>query len=255
MPMTAQRSNVFITGAGSGLGAAAARKLASEGWRLAIADLDAVRAQSVATSLHGQGHLAIQLDVSDEDSVASAFKIAEQAMGPIRALVNAAGVILTERALEAPPRFWETPTERWDRTLAINLRGSFLPCVQFMRHRVQAPIEHGRIILFSSISGQTGGSYADYAASKAGLLGFMRVAARECAPLGITMNAIAPGMIDTPMLRQRLAPGAVVDPQLVPVGRLGQPEDIASVVSFIASEQSAFITGATFDVNGGQRMQ
>lgn len=255
MTTTDQRPKAFVTGAGSGLGAAAARRLACEGWRVVIADLDADRAQRVVASLEGQGHLAIPLDVSDEDSVARAFERAESDHGLVQVLVNAAGVILTERALEAPPRFWEAPIERWDRTLAVNLRGSFLPCVQFMRRRAQTPIEHGRIILFSSISGQTGGAYADYAASKAGLLGFMRVAARECAPLGITMNAIAPGMIDTPMLRQRLATDAVVPPELIPVGRLGQPEDIAAVVSFIASPQSAFITGATFDVNGGQRMQ
>lgn len=250
------RRTALVTGGASGIGAEVARRLAAEGLRIVVADLDETNAQRVATSLAGSGHMATQLDVSDEASVRRAFGQAEQDAGPVHVLVHAAGIMLTQ-ADGSHARFWESGLDRWDRTMAVNARGSFIAAAEFARLRVKTPVPHGRIVLFSSVAGQTGGSrtFADYAASKAAVLGFMRAAARECATLGITVNAIAPGQIETPMLRKNIPTGTPVDPKTVPVGRYGEPHDIAATVRFIVSEEASFITGATFDVNGGQRMQ
>jgi len=250
-----EQRRVLVTGGASGIGAEVARRLALGGWRVAVADLDADKASTVAAALPGSGHLPVHIDVADEVSVGSAFEEAEARVGPLRAVVHAAGVILTGPPMSTLPAFWDAGVQRWDRTMSINARGTYLVSAAFLRHRVRHPVEHGRLVLFSSVSGQMGGLYADYAASKAAVLGFMRVAARECAPLGITINAIAPGQIDTPMLRRRLPQDAAVDRHVIPVGRLGQTRDIASMVDFLLSDETDFITGATLDINGGQRMQ
>lgn len=256
MTESLQRRTALITGAGSGIGAEVARRLAADGYRVVLADLNEAGARLVLDSLPGSGHAAVQIDVADAGSVERAFTQAEAQSGPLDVLVHAAGVLLTQ-ADGSLARFWESGLERWERTMAINARGTFLTSAEFMKLRVKRPVAHGRIVLFSSVAGQTGGgkTYADYAASKAAVLGFMRAAARECAPLGITVNAIAPGQIETPMLRKNLPTGTLVDPKVVPLGRFGEPADVAAAVRFAVSPEAGFITGATFDVNGGQRIQ
>jgi 3-oxoacyl-[acyl-carrier protein] reductase len=252
----ASQRSALVTGGAGGIGAEVARQLAAQGYRVAVADLDVQRAQSVADSLGGGGHVAVAIDVADEASVRAALARAEESVGPIHVLIHAAGALLTEPDGRVA-RFWEMDVARWDKAMAINARGTYLVASEFVRRRVLAPVDEGRIVLFSSITAQTGGSrqYADYGASKAAVLGFLRAAARECAPLGITVNAIAPGQIETPMLRQNLAADAVVDPKLVLMGRFGQPADIAAAVRYIVAPETSFVTGATFDINGGQRMQ
>jgi NAD(P)-dependent dehydrogenase (short-subunit alcohol dehydrogenase family) len=246
----------LITGAASGIGAEIARRLAADGYRIIAADRNFDGAQAVVVSLDGAPHTAFAIDVADAASVEQAFAAAE-ASGPVDVLVHAAAVLLTEPD-GLTPRFWELDLRRWDTSMAINSRGSFLVTRAFMQHRERRPVTHGRVILFSSVIAQTGGSrttYADYAASKAAVLGFMRVAARECASLGITVNAIAPGQIDTPMLRKNIPAGVAVDASAIPLARFGQPADVAAAVRYLASPDASFITGATLDVNGGQRMQ
>ncbi|CAN5413507.1 SDR family NAD(P)-dependent oxidoreductase [soil metagenome] len=256
MSESISRRTALVTGGGSGIGAEIARRFAQDGYRVVVADLNEAGARSVAAELAGSDHAAVQLDVADAASVEQAFRQAESRSGAIDVLVHAAGVLLTEHD-GRHARFWESGLDRWERTMAINARGTFLVAAQFLRQRVEKPVAHGRVILFSSVAGQTGGgrTYADYAASKAAVLGFMRAAARECAPLGITVNAIAPGQIETPMLRKNIPTGTAVDPKVVPLGRFGEPRDVAAAVHFAASVEAAFITGATFDVNGGQRIQ
>jgi 3-oxoacyl-[acyl-carrier protein] reductase len=253
---TTQRRTALITGGAGGIGAAIARQLADDGHRVVIADLDAGRAQAVAGALAGEGHSALSLDVGSEESVRRGLAEAEHAVGPLHVLVHAAGQVPSQ-ADGGHARFWEFGVDRWDRVMAVNARGTYLVAAEFMRRRVDTPVENGRIVVFSSITGQTGGSrtVTDYAASKAAVLGFLRSAARECAPLGITVNAVAPGQIETPMLRESLGAHAEVDPRIVPVGRFGQPHEVAQLVRYIVSPETSFVTGATFDINGGQRMQ
>lgn len=256
MPNSEQRC-ALITGGAGGIGAEVARQLAQEGYRVIVADLNLEQASALAQALPGTGHQALQLNVADPVSVQTAFELAEASWGPVDVLVNAAGVLLTDpegRHL----RFWESGLTRWDTSMAINARGCFLVAAAFVEQRLKRPVAHGRIVLFTSVTAQTGGSkktYADYAASKAAVIGFMRVAARECASLGITVNAVSPGQIETPMLRKNVPAGTPVDAGVIPVGRVGQPSDVAAAIRYIASTDASFITGATFDVNGGQRMQ
>ncbi|MDX9698741.1 MAG: SDR family oxidoreductase [Rhodocyclaceae bacterium] len=251
------RRCALITGGASGIGAALAARLATDGYRIVVADINEEPAYQVAAGLPGGGHLAVAMDVSLPESVEQAFDTAETLAGPVDILVNAAGVLLTEPDGK-PLRFWESGLPRWERNMAINARGCLLTASTYVRRRLERPVAHGRIVLFSSVAAQTGGSkatFADYAASKAAVLGFMRAAARECAPLGITVNAVSPGQIETPMLRKNIPAGTAVDPGVIPLARFGQPQDVAATIGFIISPDADFITGATFDVNGGQRMQ
>jgi NAD(P)-dependent dehydrogenase (short-subunit alcohol dehydrogenase family) len=251
------RRCALITGGASGIGAALATRLAADGCRIVVADINADQARVVVAELPGTGHLALAMDVSSPESVEQAFENAEIEAGPVDILVNAAGVMLTERD-GTPLRFWESGLARWETNMAINARGCLLTAAAYVRKRLIQPVAHGRIVLFSSVAAQTGGSkatFADYAASKAAVLGFMRAAARECAALGITVNAVSPGQIDTPMLRKNIPAGTPVDAGVIPLARFGEPADVAATIAFIVSADADFITGATFDVNGGQRMQ
>ena len=256
MQTDTNRRTVLITGGAGGIGAGIAAQLAQQGYRVVLADLDVNQAASIAAALPGHDHCAVVMDVANEASVEQAFEQAEAA-GPVDVLVHAAGVLLTTPG-KPTLKFWESGLELWEACMRINARGSYLCAAAFVRRRLQHAVPHGRIVLFSSVVGQNGGaknSFADYAASKGAVFGFMRAAARECAALGITVNAVAPGHIDTPMLRKNIPAGTPVDTSLIPLGRLGQPEDIAAVVSYIISPEASYITGATFDVNGGLRMQ
>lgn len=249
------RRAALITGGAGGIGAEIARSLASDGYLVVVADLDEHASSEIARSLPGDGHFGICMDVSEETAVEASMRHAEERAGPIAVLVHAAGIMLTQSD-GSLLRFWESGIDRWDSTMAINARGTFLTAAAFMRRRIARPVENGRIVLFSSLAGQATGSrpYADYSASKAAVLGFMRAAARECAGFGITVNAIAPGQIETPMLRKNIPVGTPVNPAVL-MGRYGEPADIASAVRYLVAPETSFVTGATFDINGGQRMQ
>ena len=155
----------------------------------------------------------------------------------------------------------ESTTEDWDRVLSVNARGAFLCVREFARRRRGKTLEHGRVIMVSSLAGQAGGlqSGAAYSASKAAVLGLMRTAPRDLASLGVTVNAIAPGPIDTPMLAR--ATGSTKDGvkytklDAVPLGRVGLPDEMAAAASFLASIGAGYVTGATIDVNGGLLMR
>jgi NAD(P)-dependent dehydrogenase (short-subunit alcohol dehydrogenase family) len=252
-----KQRRAMVTGGASGIGAAVARRLANDGYRVVVADLDKAGALDLAAGLPGAGHAAVHIDVADADSVEQAFAAALAQLGAIDVLVHAAGVLLTEHDGSHKP-FWESAPARWDASMAVNARGAFLCSGAYLRQRLAYPAADGRVILFTSVAAQTGGSkktYADYAASKAAVIGFMRAAARECAHLDITINAVAPGQIDTPMLRKNIPAGTPVDPLVIPVGRVGQPADVAEAIAYLVSPAASFITGVTLDVNGGQRMQ
>ncbi len=240
----------LVTGGGSGIGAATCRELAAEGARVAVTDLNAGTAQAVAGDLDGA---AYELDVRSTASIAAAVAAAERDLGPLEVLVNNAGY-------DEFGFFARTDEAVWDRVLAVNLRGTIavthavLPGMQERRR--------GRIVSVASEAGRVGSrGSAIYSAAKAGVIGFTKTVAREAARYEITANAVAPGPIETPLLMaapeqlgemgERLVQGMVGATQL---GRLGQPDEVAAAVAFLASDDASYITGETLGVSGGLGM-
>jgi NAD(P)-dependent dehydrogenase (short-subunit alcohol dehydrogenase family) len=220
----------LVTGAGRGIGRAIAETLRDQGARVAAADLEAVQFE---------GGLAVAMDVADEASVERGFSQVEHDLGPVQVLVLNAGIFVVEE-LEA------TSLASWQRTIDVNLTGAFL-CARRALPGMRAA-GWGRVIALGSSAGKTGGSkaMAAYAASKAGIMALAKSIASEYASAGITSNALAPSLIDTPMVAN------VADlVSRIPVGRLGQPQDVADLVVFLASEHAGYITGEVVDINGG----
>ncbi len=236
----------IITGAGQGIGLGIARAFAREGARIALCDVNpATLEKALAEVLHsGAEAAAYLLDVSCKKQVDDVVGKVKEEWGAIDILVNNAGiyeVLPVEEISEA----------QWDRVLAVNLKGSFLCC--------QAVIPHlksqggGRIINMASSAGKVGGSAAGahYSVSKAGVICLSKQLARELGPYNITVNAVAPGRVDTPIIRIVSDEENEAFRLRTPLGRLGTPEDIANAVVFLASEEASFITGEIMDVNGG----
>jgi 3-oxoacyl-[acyl-carrier protein] reductase len=235
----------LVTGAGQGVGAGIARALAAQGARLAINDLHAERADQTAATIAAAGGSAIVVpfDVADYDAVARGFAEAESKLGPIDILVNNAGI---PEGMGVRP-FRESEPAQWRPYVDVNLYG-VMNCshvaIGGMSER-----ERGRIITISSGAGTIGLSLgvSPYAAGKGGAISFMRHLALENAAVGVTANTIAIGLIDNqsdPKVTEHLA-------RTVPVGRLGTPEDIASLCIYLASDESAWMTGQTLQLNGG----
>ena len=240
-----------VTGAARGIGAAVALRLASDGFRVAVLDLDAAACAPVVKQIvdNGGSALALGADVADEGSVTAAVELCATELGPPAVLVNNAGIIRDDL-------LFRLDAADWDAVIGVHLRGAFLMSRACQRYMTEA--RWGRIVSMSSISARGNRGQANYSAAKAGLEGLTRTMALELGPYGITANAIAPGYIETDMLRQtaerinepydefvgRMAAG-------VPVRRMGQPEDIAAVVAFFAREDAGFVTGQTLAVAGG----
>lgn len=250
----------LVTGGASGLGLASARRLAEDGLAVAVADLRLEAAVAAAAQLPGTGHLGLAIDVTSEASVAQAFETVQSQLGTVSVLACFAGILSTAAT---PGRLatTEISLHEWDTVMQVNARGAFLCVREMLRCAAGRGVEHGRIITVSSLAGQIGGlqSGAAYSASKGAVLALSKVAAREAAPLGITVNCIAPGPIDTPMLHQTVPPEQRGQKYLgtasVPLQRIGVPEEIAAAVSYLVSPGAAFMTGATLDVNGGLSMR
>ncbi len=239
----------IVTGGGRGIGLAIALAFAREGAHVAICDvnaslLDTARAEIEA--LGGRG-LALRADVADKAQVSRMVGDVLRELGTIDILVNNAGIY------EVLP-IEEITEEQWERTLAVNLKGVFLCSQAVMGHMKRQ--RSGRIVNMASVAGKTGGQLAGahYSASKAGVMCFTKSLAREVAPYGITVNAVAPGRIDTPMIRIASDEENEALRAATPLGRLGKPEDVARAVVFLASDEASFITGEILDVNGGLLM-
>jgi 2-hydroxycyclohexanecarboxyl-CoA dehydrogenase len=240
----------LVTGGASGIGAATVRRLAAEGARVAVADVNGPGARAVAGEVDGA---AVELDVTDTASVTQGVANAEAALGPLDVLVNNAG---TDRFAF----FVNTDEALWDLVLGVNLRGTLavtravLPGMQ----RRGA----GSIVNVASEAGRVGshGSVV-YSAAKAGVIGFTRAVAREAARYGVRVNAVAPGPVDTPLLNdapvqlgeigERLRQG-MIDSTLM--RRIGQPEEVAAAIAFLAGDDASYMTGQTLNVSGGLSM-
>jgi 3-oxoacyl-[acyl-carrier protein] reductase len=212
-----------------------------------LADVNLEGVEAVAADLDGRV-AAFQLDVRERDSFERVFAAAVERFGRVDILVNNA-------ARTVMRSFWEIEDDEWDDVLATNLRGVFIGCQLAGPHMR----EHGfgRIVNLASLAGQQGGAVAGahYAASKAGIVVLTKIVARELAPHGVTVNAIAPAAVRTPVL-DALPPARVAAlAATIPVGRVGSPEDVAAIAAFLASDEAGYITGATFDVNGGLFMR
>jgi 3-oxoacyl-[acyl-carrier protein] reductase len=235
----------FITGSTRGIGLAIARALHEAGARVAVAGRDQSRAQAVAAEL-GERALGVSCDVAHSDQVEAAISAVESGLGPIDLLVNNAGITRDNILLRL------TDAD-WDAVLDANLKGAF--------HTTRAVIKgmmkrrSGRIINITSVVGLTGNKgQANYAASKAGLIGFTKSVAREYASRGILVNCIAPGFIETEMTSALPAEARASLLQGIALGRLGQPEDVAGAVLFLASKFAGYITGQVLVVDGGMVM-
>lgn len=236
----------LITGAAQGIGRAIAAGLHDLGHTVVLADIAAERNEATAAEIGERAH-PITLDLRDPAAIDAGVAAVEAAHGSVDVLVNNAGVT-SEGTL------WDLDVESWDTVLATNLRATFLlsrAAGALMRDR-----RWGRIINLSSLAGQTARpTGVPYAASKAGIIALTRVFALELAAHGVTVNAIAPGVTDTPMLQK--VDAAIVDRLIaqIPVQRVALPDDIAALVAFLVSDHGASVTGATYDINGGALMR
>ena len=239
-----------VTGAGRGLGEAIAARLVRDGYGVVYADRDAETAAAAAGTVDPGGERTMPLltDVRELPSVEACLKEAIEHFGRVDVWVNNAA------RTEATP-FLEIDPEEWDDVLGTNLRGAYFGCRLAGRHMQERG--SGRIINLASLAGQWGRSITGvhYAASKAGIVALTRFAATAFAPHKVTVNAIAPGPIDGPSVAAMPPERVAAYVQQIPVKRLGRPEEVAALAALLASEESGFITGATFDVNGGMLMR
>jgi len=236
----------IVTGAGRGIGRAIALALARDGASVAVSDINLSNAQAVASELPES--FAIATDVSSESNVSQLVEQTIARFGQIDILVNNAGVISTGPLLE-------TSVEDWERTHAVNLKGVFL-CTKAVLPAMMTQ-RSGRIINIASVAGKRGGGFFGntcYAASKGGVIAFTKGAAREAGSYNITVNAIAPAMIDTDMISAMPPDVRASLLRSIPLGRTGSVEDVAAAVCFLASDSASFMTGEIMDVDGGLMM-
>lgn len=250
--MTTSRTAI-VTGAARGIGAAVARRLAADGHAVAVLDLDAAACAPVVAEIEAAGGraLAVGADVSDESAVAAAVEDVAAGLGAPTVLVNNAG-ILRDNLL------FKMTVADWDAVMGVHLRGAFLMSRAVQGHMRQKGF--GRIVNLSSTSALGNRGQANYSAAKAGLQGLTKTLAIELGRFGVTVNAVAPGFIETEMTHATAARmGVSFDDftthaaEHIPVGRIGQPDDIAHTVAFLVSEGAGFVSGQVLYVAGGPK--
>jgi 3-oxoacyl-[acyl-carrier protein] reductase len=238
----------LVTGASRGIGRAIARELAARGATVLAAARDQEKLAQVVSEIVAEGGkaLALPLDVADRAAVESAFAAILKAHGRLDHLINNAGITRDNLVLRLK-------LEDWQQVLDTNLTGAFLCTQAALRPMLKQ--RSGRIVNVTSVVGLTGNAgQANYAASKAGLVGFTRSVAREVASRSITVNAVAPGFIETDMTAAMTDKAREAVASQIPLGRVGQPEDVAAAVAFLVSDRAAYITGQVLAVDGGFHM-
>lgn len=239
--------NAIVTGAARGIGFAVAERLASEGARVAIWDVDAAEAKKTAAAL-GSAHRACGVDVSDETSVGKAASAVFDEFGRIDILINNAGIL----GQVAP--LWEQEPAAFRRVIEVNLTGMYLVCRAIVPHmRKQDGAARGRIVNVSSIQGKEGLAQSGaYGISKAGVIGLTKILGKELAGDGITVNCVTPAAAETDMAKEITAERRAEIVARIPMGRFVETDEIAAMVAFLASDDCSFSTGAAFDLSGGR---
>lgn len=243
----------IVTGAGSarGIGRDLARRLGRAGWGLGLIDLDRDALDGLAGEIRSLGAsvTVAAADIADEQAIDTAARRFEAELPPVLAVVNVAGI-------SDPTPFVDTSIERWERVLRVNLTGTFTVTRRFVPGMVDRGI--GRIVSLSSTAAQSGGgtySAAAYAASKAAVEGMTRALAIEVAARGVTANAIAPAIIDTDIMGGRIDESRMSHfTSRLPVGRLGRVDEVSALIEFLIGPDAGYITGATYNLNGGARI-
>jgi NAD(P)-dependent dehydrogenase (short-subunit alcohol dehydrogenase family) len=255
MNISFENKVALVTGAASGLGFATATAFAEAGASVVLADWNEKEVQAAANGLAHKGHktLAVRCDVSDDAQVEAMVKLTVGAFGKLDAAYNNAGIqgVLAETA--------DSPRDDYDRVMAVNLRGVW-SCMKFELQQMREQ-GNGAIVNCSSLGGLIGGNQrGTYHAAKHGVIGFTKSAAMEYATRGIRVNAVCPGMIRTPMVDKMIAEGqgeelSAMLKSLVPMGRMGRPEEIADAVVWLCSSAASYITGQSISVDGGYVMR
>jgi 3-oxoacyl-[acyl-carrier protein] reductase len=243
--MRLENKKAVVTGAGQGIGRAIALRLAREGADVAVLDMNEATVPEVVKEIETLGRKAVGriLDVGDPEATSAVFKEITAELGGLDILVNNAGITRDNLIVRMSP-------DDWDLVLRVNLKGAF-NCIRAAARTMMAQ-RSGRIVNVSSVIGITGNvGQANYSASKAGLIGLTKSAAKELGARGITVNAVAPGYIETPMTAS--LPDSVRETfaSKIALGRLGKPEDVANVVAFLVSDDGDYLTGQTICIDGG----
>lgn len=238
----------LITGAGQGIGRAVARKMAAEGSWVVLLEWNRDLGGQVLEELKAQGHRAmfIACDVADRVAVEAAVQEVLERWGRLEVLVNNAG-------FDRPASLLKVTDEDWEAVLGVHLRGTLNTIRAVIPHMVER--SYGKIVNVSSVYGKTGAVAAiSYSAAKAGILGLTKSVAREVGKYGINVNAVLPGLTATPTIAKMPEKYKEMILRETPLGRMGEPEEVANVIAFLASDEASFMTGACVEVSGGWRM-